>query len=252
MKFWHSLPLIRNYVTAMSRVAALESAFALMLESPRYVASEAAGFNGQAHRKRIFRELVDACRFNRLIETGTYVGDTTAFMATTTGLPVHTCEANRTFQALARSRTQGISGIQFHSGDSRRCLRELLGASSSQEWLGAPLFFYLDAHWHADLPLVEEIALIASCCKEFVIMIDDFRVEGDAGYGYDDYGRDRTLELSTLRAVLDRYSLRTFFPSLPSTQETGGRRGSVILCPAGAVAQRLEALPSLRAAAERP
>ena len=247
MKFWHSLPLVRNYVAAMSRVAALESAFALMLESPRYVASEATGFNGQAHRKRMFRELVDACGFNRLIETGTYIGDTTAFMATTTGLPVHTCEANRTFQALARSRVQGINGIQFHSGDSRQCLRELLAAPASQAWLGQPLFFYLDAHWHADLPLVEEIALISSHAKDFVILIDDFRVEGDAGYGYDNYGGDRSLELSTLRTVIDRYRLRSFFPSLPSAQETGGRRGSVVLCPSGPTAARLEALPSLRA-----
>ena len=247
MRFLHSLPLVRNYVAAMSRIAALETAFALMLESPRYVASEAAGFNGQRHRRRIFTELLQACGFTRLIETGTYIGDTTGYLATTTGLPVHTCDANRTFQSLARSRLQGIPGIHFHLGDSRRCLKDLLTAPASQEWLGQPLFFYLDAHWQADLPLVEEIALIAACTKDFVIMIDDFRVEGDPGYGYDNYGGDRSLELSTLRTVIDRYGLRAYFPSLPSSEESGGRRGSVVLCPPGAVAARIDPLPSLKA-----
>jgi predicted O-methyltransferase YrrM len=246
MKFWHRLPLFRNYVAALSRVSALETAFALMLENPRYVASDAAGFNGQHHRKRIFRELVEACTFDRLIETGTYIGDTTAFMATTTGLPVHTCEANRTFQALARSRVAGIAGIHFHTGDSRQCLRSLLSDPASKSWVHRPLFFYLDAHWHADLPLVEEIALIASYAKDFVIMIDDFRVEGDPGYGYDDYGRDRSLELSTLRSVLDRFGLQSYFPRLPAVEESGGRRGCVVLCPAGDRSTRLDRLDSLR------
>lgn len=248
MKFWHRFPLVRNYVAAMSRVSALETAFTIMLENPRYVASDAAGFNGQQHRKRIFRELVEACMFERLVETGTYIGDTTAFIATTTGLPVHTCEANCTFQALARSRLAGIPGIHFHSGDSRQCLRSLLGDPASRDWLQRPLFFYLDAHWHADLPLVEEIALIASYAKDFVIMIDDFKVEGDPGYGYDNYGRGKSLELSTLRPVIGRFSLVAYFPSLASANESGSRRGSVVLCPAGPVSARLDTLTSLRKA----
>ncbi|GAB1489136.1 hypothetical protein MASR2M8_15880 [Opitutaceae bacterium] len=248
MKFWHHLPLVRNYVAALSRVSALETAFTIMLENPRYVASDAAGFNGQQHRKRIFRELVEACTFERLIETGTYIGDTTAFMATTTGLPVHTCESNHTFQALARSRLAGITGIHFHTGDSRQCLRALLSDPSNRDWLQRPLFVYLDAHWHADLPLVEEIALIASYAKDFVIMIDDFKVEGDPGYGYDNYGRGKSLELSTIRPAIDRFSLVAYFPSLASAAESGGRRGSVVLCPSGPASTRLDTLPSLRKA----
>ncbi len=248
MKFWHRLPLVRNYVAALSRVSALETAFAVMLENPRYVASDAAGFNGQQHRKRIFRELVEAYAFDRLIETGTYIGDTAAFMAASTALPVHTCEANRTFQVLARSRLAGITGIHFHTGDSRQCLRALLSDPSNRDWLQRPLFVYLDAHWHADLPLVEEIALIASYSKDFVIMIDDFKVEGDPGYGYDNYGRGKSLELSTLRPVIDRFSLVAYFPSLASAAESGGRRGSVVLCPAGPISATLDTLTSLRRA----
>ncbi len=248
MKFWYRLPLIRNYVAALSRVSALEMAFRLSLESPRYVASEAAGFNGQHHRKKIFTDLVSACGFDRLIETGTYSGDTTAFMATTTGLPVHTCEANATFQALARSRVAGIPRIHFHTGDSRQCLRSLLADPSSQDWVNRPLFFYLDAHWHADLPLVEEIALIASYAKDFVIMIDDFQVNDDPGYGYDNYGGDRVLTLSTLSAVVGRFQLRAYYPSLSSDLESGARRGCVILARSDGIGGKIQALASLRPA----
>ncbi|HEY0966799.1 MAG TPA: hypothetical protein VGD88_05385 [Opitutaceae bacterium] len=248
MKFWHALPLVRNYVAAMSRISALEAAFALSLENPRYIPGDTVGFNGQRHRKRMFAELVGACAFERVIETGTYIGDTAAFMAATTALPVHTCEANRTFQVLARSRLAGITGIHFHTGDSRQCLRALLSDPSNRDWVQRPLFVYLDAHWHADLPLVEEIALIASYAKDFVIMIDDFKVEGDPGYGYDNYGRGKSLELSTLRPVIGRFSLVAYFPSLASANESGSRRGSVVLCPAGPVSARLDTLTSLRKA----
>jgi prepilin-type processing-associated H-X9-DG protein len=48
-------------------------------------------------------------------------------------------------------------------------------------------FLYLDGHWYADLPLQEEIDLIAANWNGFCILIDDFRAPGDEGYGYDFY-----------------------------------------------------------------
>jgi hypothetical protein len=55
------------------------------------------------------------------------------------------------------------------------------------------VFFHLDAHWEGDLPLQEEIEIILGRFPNFLIMIDDFRVPGDSGYGFDDYGRGKML-----------------------------------------------------------
>ena len=52
-------------------------------------------FNGQEFRRRIFREILGAePKVDVIVETGTYRGTTTEFMATTSGLPVFTVEAD--------------------------------------------------------------------------------------------------------------------------------------------------------------
>jgi hypothetical protein len=88
--------------------------------------------------------------------------------------------------------------------------------------------FYLDAHWEEDLPLWEEIDLIFAEQPHAVIIVDDFRVPRDLGYGYDDYGWGKCLSASNLYEVtLIRPSL--FFPNQPSGHETGVVRGCVVL-----------------------
>ena len=47
-------------------------------------------FNGQQFRQTIFLELFSAFQFKSIIETGTYRGNTTEFMATKSQLPVYT------------------------------------------------------------------------------------------------------------------------------------------------------------------
>ena len=66
------------------------------------------------------------------------------------------------------------------------------------------VFFYLDAHWEDDLPLLEEIEVIFSHRDRATIMIDDFCVPG-TDYGFDDYGAGKTLNLAYLRAVTSRW-----------------------------------------------
>lgn len=244
------LPFYRNYEAALTRISALEMAFTIMLGSPRYVTSPAAGFNGQAHRKRMFQDIMQACAPGAIVETGTFVGDTTGYMSEITAVPIHTCEANPTFQSLAKSRLREQARIVFHAGDSRSCLRRLLANELAAQRETDPIFFYLDAHWHHDLPLAEEIELIAANVARFVVMIDDFQVPGDAGYGYDNYGPKKALDLATFGTIFRRLDLTPFFPSLPAAQETGGRRGSIVLTRTGPLAETLRALPSLRPLAD--
>ncbi len=199
-------------------------------------------FNGQAERQKIFRELVAQLRFAGIVETGTFRGDTTSFLHEASGLPVHTVEAVAANFGYARARLRGKAQIHLTRGDSRSFLQ---GLAARPELAGLPLFFYLDAHWHDDLPLHSEVEIIARAWPQAVVMIDDFKVPDDAGYTYDDYGAGKALDLDYLKQP-PPVAFTAFFPAARSEQETGSKRGSVVLAFADETARRLSALSSLR------
>ena len=179
-------------------------------------------FNGQVFRQLIFVDLNRVCEFEAIVETGTYVGCTTQFFAKNTGVPVYTVESNpRSFQ-LARRRLKSFPNVHSARADSVEFLRGLPLAPETRT------FFYLDAHWEERLPLATEVESIASRFSRFVIMIDDFAVPGDAGYGFDDYGPGKQLSLRDFPFNKDP-RMSVYFPSRHSSQESGSRRGSVFL-----------------------
>jgi hypothetical protein len=223
-------------------VRCLEMAIDAMVVTPKYVPGEKIGFNGQHFRKRIFRELISAISFDAFVETGTWLGNTTGYMAQTGGRPVYSCEINPRFQALARMRLTGIEGVEFRLSDSRQFLQELSQGNLTKKCV----FFYLDAHWYEDLPLAREIELIATHWQKFVVMIDDFKVPDDPGYTYDRYQDGVTIDLNLLEPLLRKHQLSTFFPSAPASEDTQVPSGCVVLAPAGDLTQKLSGLGSLR------
>lgn len=50
--------------------------------------------------KRMFWELMAAIPFDAIVETGTWLGDTTGYMAQAARRPVYSCEVNPRFHAL--------------------------------------------------------------------------------------------------------------------------------------------------------
>lgn len=184
-------------------------------------------FNGQQFRQRIFFDLLYYFPIKAIVETGTYRGITTAFFGATT-LPVYTAEIHPRFFAYARLRFLfNRDVIHLHKQDSRSFLRAL---SANPLIPKADVFFYLDAHWEADLPLREELEIIFTNWQRPVIMIDDFAVPGSA-YAFDDYGPGKTLDLSYIEPVVASHKLAVFFPAVQPAEETGLKRGSVVLCP---------------------
>lgn len=178
--------------------------------------------NGQIRRREIVRRLAFEVRPSVVIETGTYRGDTTAFLTDVTGAPVHSVEANRRYYLYTKRRLARRTDITLHHGDSRSFLRELAAVQPNQA-----VFIYLDAHWDAELPLVEELNIIAESWNEAVVMIDDFEVPHDAGYAFDDYGPDARLSEEILPASVADWT--RLYPAQPSAEETGARRGCVVL-----------------------
>jgi len=218
----------------------LEAAIDVLLGVPTDF--EALAFNGQNGRQAIFAELLSALDVRLIVETGTYTGITTGFMARSSGLPVISCEVNPRFHAVAKLRLKDVGGARLENVDSRRLLRQLAAEKANTE---TPTFFYLDAHWYGDFPLLEEIAIVAENWGRFVIMVDDFQVVGDPGYSYDDYGGGEALTPEYIEAAVKRYDLSAFFPSMPSSEEAGRRRGCVVLVGRDLVG-KVEAVKSLR------
>jgi predicted O-methyltransferase YrrM len=225
-------------------VRSLDAAVDALVVTPTYVRSDDVGFNGQMCRKRIFADVIAAIAVDAIVETGTWLGNTTGYMAETSQAPVYSCDLDPRFHAIAKMRLAQMEGIHLHLSDSRQFLRDLTDGALTDR----SVFFYLDAHWTDDLPLLEELELIATHWRRFVVMVDDFKVPGDPGYGYDDYGSGRALVLETLEASLAKYELVAYFPAASSQEETGRRRGSILLAPRGDFSERLSHLKSLRQA----
>jgi hypothetical protein len=195
--------------------------------------------NGQRGRVALVADLVRCLQPTLIAETGTNRGDTSIHLAQY-GVPVHTVEVHERTFGFAELRLRGHR-ITVVQGDSRPFLQNL----ARLEPHARPLI-YLDAHWYDDLPLAEELEIIARGWKDWVVLIDDFRVEGDDGYGYYDYPPGVGLSLEYLKQTgVDPADV--FFPSLRSEDEDGAKRGSSIVV-SPTMRDAVASLPSVRAA----
>jgi len=192
-----------------------------------------AHFNNQKIRTQIFDKIVDTVKVDLIVETGTFRGTTTNYMSQKVICPIYSVELSMRYYTFSKLRFKDKSNIKIYNNDSRAFLRYL---SSIEEWKNKVIFFYLDAHWNADLPLDEELNIIFSTWKNVIIMIDDFKVENDEGYKYDQY-QDVSLDISYLRSVY-KYNLNYYFP-INSSEETGAKRGSIVITNNNQIAENL-------------
>jgi hypothetical protein len=193
--------------------------------------------NSMTSRLEATRQLIYGLHIQRIIETGTYRGTTTEWFAQF-GIPVETVEINERFFAFSQVRLAGFRNVTVSLTSSVPFLQARKGTSDST-------LFYLDSHWENHLPLREELELIFAKYPNSVVLIDDFKVPGDDGYGFDHYAADKELTLEYVRASRVP-ELFYFFPATPSRQETGAKRGWVVLTANAVMAGQLRALPLVR------
>jgi hypothetical protein len=140
-------------------------------------------------------------------------------------LPVFTCEALPENYGFAKARLQAVPNVKVMQADSRAFLAQLLRGPLGD----GPNLFYLDAHWNDDLPLAEELELIFGRTRNSIVVIDDFEVPGDPGYGFDDYGAGMALTAAYLSGIAEKFELHAHYPATPSANETGAARGCIVL-----------------------
>jgi len=218
------------------RVRNLEFCLDAMIGDPKFNPATHWAFNGQLGRQALFRRLLEMFSFDLVLETGTFLGETTGYFASTMAIPVHTCELNHRFHAVAKLRLDNYPGIHFFQGDSRNFLKQVSQGGNA----GKFPFIYLDAHWYDDLPLCEELEIIDGAWNQYIVMVDDFKVPFDLGYTYDDYGPGKCLNAGLISTASTERTLSIFYPSLPSQDEVGSLRGCAVIASDPVICQRLD------------
>jgi hypothetical protein len=128
-------------------------------------------------KRMIVRSYLRSHALNDFVETGTYLGDTLAYIADS-GTRCSSIELSDDLHAAATRRFTAYKNVRLLHGDSGEVLRRLLRD------LNAPTLFWLDGHYSAGItataqlqtPVSAELASILShTIKQHVILIDDAR-----------------------------------------------------------------------------
>lgn len=149
-----------------------------------------------------FCELFDKHQSNVIVETGTYLGQSTIDFVKL-GVPVHTTEIRQEYQDKAKGRLAESKNVNFYLGDSAELLSKRILPSIQN--VNAILF--LDAHWYGDNILERELKVLSDFYSgkknKPVLALHDFKVPGRPEFGFDGYnGRD--FEWSWVKPYMDK------------------------------------------------
>lgn len=126
---------------------------------------------------RALREIAQRFDADMFVETGTYMGDTTA-IASEVFTEVHTIELSRDLYMAAKQRFAGRSDVHLYQGDSGQVLREVLGRLEGRVvlWLDGHYSMGITAKGDKNTPVMEELAAIQQHPQvDPIILVDDLR-----------------------------------------------------------------------------
>lgn len=166
-------------------------------------------FNGDQIRTDIVNKILLLYLPVKIIETGTWVGNTTQFLSEFNS-QVFSIETNKSFYALSVLRFSNTENISIINGSSEKVIKKFKNFEEN-------IFVYLDAHWEEFVPLESEVRHLKNY-YDVVILIDDFKVEQIPEWKYDKYSN---IELS-----LDHFPLLNdfdlFFPNYKPSDNYSG------------------------------
>lgn len=167
-------------------------------------------FNNQKTRTKAIKLILDNFKPEIIYETGTLLGNTTEFFSRFPS-KVISIEISEFYSLISEIRFLDKENVEILLGDSGDILKEI-------EPNEKKVFFYLDAHSPESLPLLDEIE---NCLKfkNSIILIDDFEVPGNLGFGFDTYDGYK-LSLENYK-ILQDYDL--YFPNYDSNKDVGSR-----------------------------
>ena len=157
-------------------------------ETLRWISDGCTGVAPPPVKRKVLMAYLHQYKLNNFIETGTHLGDTVAYMADNENIHCISIELADGYYQQAKDRFKYYANIELLHGDSGILVPSVLSR------LTTPALFWLDGHYsggvtaqgESDTPVSAELhAILASSCKEHVILIDDARCfDGSNGYSH--------------------------------------------------------------------
>ena len=179
-------------------------------------------FNGQVKRIKIICSIFELYEPHHSVETGTYLGSSTIYIAGLTRGTTHTIEVNKKLLDRASKRfrlNHPDLNINCILGNSSEQLSTLLKDISKDD----KIFVYLDAHWKEYSPTYDEIKALCRWGGNWIAVIDDFPVHHDTNYGYD------PLPIEAIKDLARKEHYSIYVPLEQAQFETGAVRGAGFL-----------------------
>jgi predicted O-methyltransferase YrrM len=180
--------------------------------------------NGQYVRMQQIVHISQELSPTHVIETGTYFAGSTGFLSSLTQGTCFSIEVDPRIHKIAEENILanfGNQNIHLIQGSSDTEIEHVLALLSES----ARVLAYLDAHWYENMPLQRELIALSSWGGVWVAVIDDFKVPGDVGYGFDKYGQVE-IGPQIIPSEIFNCGAKVYVPKTPSDEETGKRRGT--------------------------
>jgi len=194
-----------------------------------YLKQNALGFEGDTFAKQKFTDLCTQFKVHTIYETGTYKGGTTKQLATM-AKQVHTIEINDENYAHAFNNLSGTPNVTLHKGSSDVVLDTLLAEINPKAPNKSNIFCFLDAHWLAHNPLLNELAIIAKHNLKPVIAIHDFVVPNHPELGFDVY-KDIVYNWEWIASSIETIYGKDKYVVEYNSEATGAKRGIIYIYP---------------------
>lgn len=147
-------------------------------EPRRWIAAGCSGVAPPPVKRKILMAYLHKYGIDQFIETGTYSGDTLAYIAHNKDIQCTSIELSDGYYQQAMGRFKSYPNVELLHGDSGALMPSVISK------LTRPALFWLDGHYsggltaqgECDTPVSKELkAILTSLCKEHVILIDDAR-----------------------------------------------------------------------------
>ena len=164
----------------------------------------------------MFRNLTNG-EATAFIETGTYYGYTTTWVAKQCQIPVFTCEIVQEY--IDEAKKVLPSRVELYEESSVRFIAAI------KNKVGTLPFFFLDAHWFPKWPLLGELKMISDLFPGAIILIHDMQVPNREHVWFEPKTKhNQALTSEYVRQGLGDHKYTAYFP-----QYRPCRRGYCIL-----------------------
>lgn len=186
-------------------------------------------FNEDTFMETAFLELKKRHKINLVIETGTYHGTTTQWLAENFYF-VETVEVVPHNFVIAAKILSAYKNVIMNLGDSVTELKHIL-EGVKLKLKGKPPLLFLDAHWYAN-PLLGELEVIAACGIKPVLVIHDFYNPFHPDFGYDVYPEQNIkYEFDYVAGALEKIYGKSGYNHWYNQEATGAKRGCLFVTP---------------------